>query len=263
MKLSEVYDIYSSSGFDILHHGSIENSKYPKNIILHFNGIAYVRVYIDEVLIEEGLSEDKYILSNFRNVPYPYEIYPKLSFDVDLPYSISYVETNVHYLSKQCLTHKTVTYRLTNNSYRGILIFKHGTITYKSAHERKKEDIDNDYFPIESFNWKEITESVTYEKLACSIMFMYGVPYNLYILEKFGVCCKPCLLVKRKNVSRFLDILKSQYPGTTFYISNEKPNVLIKRHKMYIDYILSLYRKKDNDTTRNSTHTPIDYNLLN
>lgn len=244
MRLSEAYGVSGSSDFNIKYFGPINESRYPKNIILHFNGIAHVRVYVDEVLIEEGLSESKYIMSNFRNVAFPYELYPKLSFDVDIPYIISYVETQVSSVSKQFLLHKTVTYQLVNHSYRKTLIFKQGEILYKVAVPNTIEDLDNEYLPVESYDWQKITESYSYSYVNRYVMFMYGMPYDLYILEKYDDHPVPCVLIKRTAVLRFIDELKTQYPKARFQVSDERPTKLIKKHKAYLNFVLNTSRER-------------------
>ena len=116
MRLIDVYDVELCPSLEIRYSGSIKESSYPKNIVLEFNGVARIEVYIGDILIEHAISENKYELFNFKYVAFPYEIYPLLNFVVDIPYTVSYIEMNATSLVRQLLQHKKITYKL--DSYK-------------------------------------------------------------------------------------------------------------------------------------------------
>jgi hypothetical protein len=202
MKLSDVYDLGGWSKGRQYKNASISSARYPSNIVLHFSGTAHVQVYIKDVLVEEGLSKDKYTVSNFADVPFPYEIYPYLTFVVDVPYTLSYNETSVTKLVKSGLMYKQICHPLEAGSEWKFMMLYEGAIEFSNEKRRLTEQtamgdafLDRDFAVIEGFDLVRAVDSIYFDHLNGCLLFHHDLRHNIYMHQSTKMTCIPSIIV--------------------------------------------------------------------
>lgn len=261
LRMEDAYEMFSDHNDGSNHQTfrverPINESKFPKNIVLYFTGTAHVRVLVNETLIEEGLSDDGYVVSNFKDIAFPYELFPKLSFEVDVPYTVTFHEEAVSMMSRHVLQHCPISHELAPNSLQEFMILDDGHVSFTHRNPQSDQSdeefcfdalavIDVETVAVECVDFEIIVESAAYSYLKNRLMFSYGRVNNCRIFEKNGEYPVPCVLVKEAEAKDFIRALRDDYPVSEFKLSDTKPSKLIKRHMKYIEYIMqSALQKK-------------------
>ena len=211
------------------------------NIHVHTQSQNPVLIHLADELVEYGLAQNgTYEVQLFKNVPFPYEMYPVLTISVAGSFKVTYDAIQYDKLMHHVIYNFGAYHKVSNTKYlhmaqRNIQV--NGSIR-SDIYTIPPADL-HDYVVIKCTKFHDMAHTPGLEWI--DPMLLPGVESQYDNIEIKRMT--PGLIFDKANANTFVNTVRSMFPTSDIHVSAESPSRVMEKNKYLVGNIINYLKQ--------------------